>query len=208
MRRRTVRASSARAKSPALRRIKAFGAELSDRLTASLYENTRAVPRDGARPQATIRICRPARCRSPRARAHGGPAASNSVRSRPPIIRWACQREWTGRSRGPHPACAGRRIAACGPQGSWRDWNADLATRRSWFEAHAAAGGYMPEPLVQEDINRGWHAIYRTDTSPGPAASWLIARFKTQAEVMAEFGDPHAALVSLQGRRKKSVAVK
>jgi len=52
------------------------------------------------------------------------------------------------------------------------------------------------------------HAIYRTDTPPGPAASWLIARFKTQAEVTAKFGDERGALVSLQGRRKKLVAAK
>jgi DNA-binding transcriptional LysR family regulator len=81
----------------------------------------------------------------------------------------------------------------------------------------------MPEPLVHEDIDRGrlvrldvpecmdgflrLHAIYRTDTPPGPAAAWLISQFETQAKVMAKFGDEHAALVSLQGRRKKSVAV-
>jgi hypothetical protein len=47
------------------------------------------------------------------------------------------------------------------------------------------------------------HAIYRTDTPPGPAAAWRISRFETQAKVMAKFSDEHAALVSLQGRRKK-----
>ncbi len=58
--------------------------------------------------------------------------------------------------------------------------------------------GFMPEPLVREDIERGLlvklglpgyegrmlrlHAIYRTDTPPGPAASWLIERFKAQTK--------------------------
>jgi DNA-binding transcriptional LysR family regulator len=56
--------------------------------------------------------------------------------------------------------------------------------------------GYMPEPMVHEDIERGrlvridvpeykdgfvrLHAIYRTDTPPGPAGSWLIDRFVAQ----------------------------
>jgi DNA-binding transcriptional LysR family regulator len=57
--------------------------------------------------------------------------------------------------------------------------------------------GYMPEPMVREDLERGrlvqldmreykdgflrLHAIYRTDTPPGPAGSWLISRFEAQA---------------------------
>ena len=58
--------------------------------------------------------------------------------------------------------------------------------------------GYMPEPMVRDDLEGGrlvqldlpeykdgfirLHAIYRTDTPPGPAGSWLIARFVAQAE--------------------------
>ena len=58
--------------------------------------------------------------------------------------------------------------------------------------------GYMPEPMVREDIEKRrlvrldmreykdafmrLHAIYRTDTPPGPAGSWLIDRFVAQAE--------------------------
>src|SRR5215471_11383350 len=84
--------------------------------------------------------------------------------------------------------------------------------------------GYMPEPFVHEDIDRGrlvrldipeykdgfirLHAIYRTDTPPGPAASWLIARFETQAKILAKFSDEHAALVTLQADAKKSRAIK
>ena len=57
--------------------------------------------------------------------------------------------------------------------------------------------GNMPVPMVQEDLDSGrlvlldlpdykgglypFDAIYRTDTPPGPAASWLISRFAGQA---------------------------
>lgn len=57
--------------------------------------------------------------------------------------------------------------------------------------------GYMPEPMVREvveagrlvhldlpEVRRGslrLYAIYRTDAPPGPAGSWLIARFQAQA---------------------------
>jgi DNA-binding transcriptional LysR family regulator len=62
--------------------------------------------------------------------------------------------------------------------------------------------GFMPEPMVREDVKKGrlvqldmreykhaflrLHAIYRTDTPPGPAASWLIDRFATQADMASE----------------------
>ena len=42
------------------------------------------------------------------------------------------------------------------------------------------------------------HAIYRTDTPPGPAGSWLIGRFEAQAEA--------APLVPLQPRGRKKLA--
>jgi hypothetical protein len=57
----------------------------------------------------------------------------------------------------------------------------------------------MPAPMVEEDIKEGrlvrldlpdaksgiysLEAIYRADTPPGPAATWLIQRFKAQAEI-------------------------
>jgi len=57
--------------------------------------------------------------------------------------------------------------------------------------------GNMPEPMVRADIRAGrliqlklpewdggvlpFHAIHRTDAPPGPAASWLIERFVSQA---------------------------
>jgi DNA-binding transcriptional LysR family regulator len=62
--------------------------------------------------------------------------------------------------------------------------------------------GYMPEPMVRDDLEGGrlvqldlpeykdgfirLHAIYRTDTPPGPAGSWLIARFVAQTAGAAE----------------------
>jgi DNA-binding transcriptional LysR family regulator len=65
--------------------------------------------------------------------------------------------------------------------------------------------GYMPEPMVREDVEAGrlvrlglpeykdgfirLHAIYQTDTPPGPAGSWLIARFRDQT---ASRGPPAA----------------
>jgi DNA-binding transcriptional LysR family regulator len=77
--------------------------------------------------------------------------------------------------------------------------------------------GYMPEPMVHEDIERGrlvridvpeykdgfvrLHAIYRTDTPPGPAGSWLIDRFVAQVtEREATIQRPSAP----QNGRKKS----
>jgi len=65
--------------------------------------------------------------------------------------------------------------------------------------------GYMPEPMVREDIEGGrlvpldmpelqrgslrLYAIYRTDTPPGPAGSWLISRFEAQAARATESAD-------------------
>jgi DNA-binding transcriptional LysR family regulator len=57
--------------------------------------------------------------------------------------------------------------------------------------------GNMPLPMVQEDLDSGslvrldppgalaftyrLEAIYRSDSPPGPAGSWLIERFRNQA---------------------------
>ena len=116
------------------------------------------------------------------------------------------------------PLADGKDRGVIGTQ-TWR--LADLGSKHMLLR-EGIGWGYMPEPIVREDIERDrlvrldvpeykdgflrLHAVYRTDTPPGPAASWLIARFKTQAEVTAKFGDERGALVSLQGRRKKSVA--
>jgi DNA-binding transcriptional LysR family regulator len=64
--------------------------------------------------------------------------------------------------------------------------------------------GNMPLPMVQEDLDSGslvrldppgalaftyrFEAIYRSDSPPGPAGSWLIERFRSQ--VTPEQGEP------------------
>jgi DNA-binding transcriptional LysR family regulator len=82
---------------------------------------------------------------------------------------------------------------------TWR--LADLGSKHMLLK-EGIGWGYMPEPMVRTDIEKGrlvrldmpeykdgfirLHAIYRTDTPPGPAGSWLIARFVAQAEEAAE----------------------
>ena len=81
--------------------------------------------------------------------------------------------------------------------------------------------GYMPEPMVREDLETGrlvqldvpeykegyvrLHAIYRTDTPPGPAGSWLIARFEAQAAGAAEAAY-RRSIVASRDRRKGSAS--
>src|SRR5262245_7180375 len=77
--------------------------------------------------------------------------------------------------------------------------------------------GYMPAPMVRADLQEGrlvqldlpeykdgfirLHAIHRTDTPPGPAGSWLIARFVAQAENIRLVG-PHQCK-RLPGARRR-----
>jgi DNA-binding transcriptional LysR family regulator len=77
---------------------------------------------------------------------------------------------------------------------SWR--LADLGSKHILLR-EGIGWGYMPEPMVREDIEGGrlvpldmpelkkgslrLYAIYRTDTPPGPASSCLISRFEAQA---------------------------
>jgi DNA-binding transcriptional LysR family regulator len=81
--------------------------------------------------------------------------------------------------------------------------------------------GYMPEPMVRDDLEAGLlvrldvreykdgfmrlHAIYRTDTPPGPAGSWLIARFEAQATA-AEAANHRSTVSASRNRRKRSAA--
>jgi len=81
---------------------------------------------------------------------------------------------------------------------SSRTWRlADLGSKHRLL-CEGIGWGNMPEPMVQADLEAGrlkrldlphgsyrLEAIYRTDTPPGPAASWLIARFKAQSETRA-----------------------
>jgi DNA-binding transcriptional LysR family regulator len=73
---------------------------------------------------------------------------------------------------------------------------ADLGAKHALLLA-GVGWGNMPEPNVEADLAAGrlvrlqlpearsglytFHAMYRTDQPPGPAASWLIQRFKDQA---------------------------
>jgi DNA-binding transcriptional LysR family regulator len=82
---------------------------------------------------------------------------------------------------------------------TWR--LADLGSKHMLLR-EGIGWGYMPEPMVREDVKKGrlvqldmreykdgflrLHAIYRTDTPPGPAGSWLIDRFVAQAGVASE----------------------
>jgi DNA-binding transcriptional LysR family regulator len=72
---------------------------------------------------------------------------------------------------------------------SWR--LADLGAKHALLLA-GMGWGNMPKPMVNEDLNRGrlvelkietpsepayaFHTVYRSDTPPGPAASWLMER--------------------------------
>ena len=77
----------------------------------------------------------------------------------------------------------------------------------------------MPEPMVREDLEGGrlvqldipeykdgfirLHAICRTDTPPGPAGSWLIARFEAQAAAAAEAANQRSRPSASRDRRKR-----
>jgi DNA-binding transcriptional LysR family regulator len=78
-----------------------------------------------------------------------------------------------------------------------RTWRlADLGSKHALLLA-GIGWGNMPEPMVRNDLAAGrlkrldlsewtggfyaFHAIYRTDTPPGPAAAWLIRHFARQA---------------------------
>jgi len=73
--------------------------------------------------------------------------------------------------------------------------------------------------MVREDIEAGrlvrldipeykgdsyrLQAIYRTDTPPGPAGSWLISRFEAQAAGTAEAADQRSILSTSDNWRKR-----
>jgi DNA-binding transcriptional LysR family regulator len=80
-----------------------------------------------------------------------------------------------------------------------RTWRlADLGSKHVLLR-EGIGWGNMPEPMVREDLETGrlvrldmpdftggpykLEAIHRTDTPPGPAASWLIARLRSQARM-------------------------
>jgi len=80
-----------------------------------------------------------------------------------------------------------------------RSWRlADLGAKHTLLK-EGIGWGNMPVPMVEEDLASGrlvalnlpgnqtlsysFDAIYRTDTAPGPAAAWLIARLAAQVQV-------------------------
>ena len=90
------------------------------------------------------------------------------------------------------PLTEGREVAVL----SSRTWRlADVASKHMLLNA-GIGWGYMPEPMVREDLTRGslvlldmpdappadypLHAIHRGDHLPGPAAVWLIERLRSQ----------------------------
>ena len=72
---------------------------------------------------------------------------------------------------------------------SWR--LADLGAKHALLLA-GLGWGNMPKPMINEDLKRGrlvalkvespveltypFHTVYRSDTPPGPGASWLMER--------------------------------
>ena len=81
---------------------------------------------------------------------------------------------------------------------SSRTWRlADLGSKHMLLK-EGIGWGNMPAPMIAEDLKVGrlvelnlpdlkggdytLDVIYRTDTPPGPAATWLIERFKSQVE--------------------------
>ena len=78
----------------------------------------------------------------------------------------------------------------------------------------------MREPMVRKDIEAGLlvqldmpevksapirlHAIYWTDAPPGPAGSWLIARFAAHAAAAAEAANQRSILSAWRDRRERS----
>jgi DNA-binding transcriptional LysR family regulator len=92
---------------------------------------------------------------------------------------------------------------------SSRTWRlADMGSKHTLLK-EGIGWGNMPLPMVEEDLKAGrlvrlnlpdlkggdytLDAIYRTDTPPGPAATWLIDRFKSQIEKAPAMAKPGQA---------------
>jgi DNA-binding transcriptional LysR family regulator len=96
------------------------------------------------------------------------------------------------------PLTAGQNFAVLSPN-IWK--LADLGAKHMLLK-EGIGWGNMPLPMVEDDLASGrlvrlslpdmasgayrFDAIYRTDTPPGPAASWLIARFQQQAQASSQ----------------------
>jgi DNA-binding transcriptional LysR family regulator len=114
----------------------------------------------------------------------------------------------------------GRDFGVVGPQ-TWR--LADLGSKHMLLKG-GIGWGYMPEPTVREDVAAGklvhldmpevtrvsvpLFAIYRTDTPPGPAGSWLIARFQAQTAAAGEAADQRLLRPLSHGVRKRPASAR
>jgi DNA-binding transcriptional LysR family regulator len=113
------------------------------------------------------------------------------------------------------PLTQGQELAVVGTQ-TWR--LADLGSKHVLLK-EGIGWGNMPEPMVRGDIEAGrlvrldmpdceggpyrLQAIYRTDTPPGPAGSWLINRFEAQAPGPTEATDQNPIPSAARGQQKR-----
>src|SRR5262249_32514677 len=139
-----------------------------------------------------------------------GPPLAGAGRNPPGAGRDHIQLVLTDRSR----LTDGQDRAVIGTQ-TWR--LADLGSKHMLLR-EGIGWGYMPEPMVREDLKEGrlgkldmreykdaflrLHAIYRTDTPPGPAGSWLIDRFVAQAEAASEGAQTRPVITRDRRKRK------
>jgi DNA-binding transcriptional LysR family regulator len=118
------------------------------------------------------------------------------------------------------PLTQGQDFEVIGTQ-TWR--LADLGAKHMLMR-EGIGWGNMPEPMVRDDLAarrlvlldmpdfKGGayrlHAIYRTDTPPGPAGSWLIARFEAQAAGVAAVAVQRSTPSASRDRRKRAASAK
>lgn len=100
-----------------------------------------------------------------------------------------------------------------------RTWRlADLGSKHMLLK-EGIGWGNMPVPMVQSDLDSGrlvhldlpdtkggvysLEAIYRADTPPGPAGSWIIARFQSQIPSAAISAKPNPKPMAPKGQNRK-----
>jgi DNA-binding transcriptional LysR family regulator len=204
--------------------LKAFRAEFPTVSLRLYMEALGAVPRMVLDRTATIGVCGPLDVEVPGLERIGVgsveliPVAApdhplaRARRNAPGAGREHIQLVLTDRS----PLTQGQDLGVIGTQ-TWR--LADLGSKHMLLK-EGIGWGYMPEPMVREDLKGGrlvrldmreyrdgfmrLHAIYRTDTPPGPAGSWLIARFEAQAAKEAEAADQPTVVSASRHPRKRS----
>jgi DNA-binding transcriptional LysR family regulator len=103
---------------------------------------------------------------------------------------------------------------------SSRTWRlADLGSKHTLLK-EAIGWGNMPWPMVADDLKAGrlvhldiaearggdyrFAAIYRTDAPPGPAAAWLIERFRSQGSDILPDGLVNSAPRAARARKGKA----